>query len=145
MRKFVPYILSLLLGAIFGYILFLSNGDSLVSIFKENIEATAFQLGVFNNIDSAKDLSKKYDSAIIIKDEDVFRVYYSVLTNSNTISLMEDYLNRNKIAFYKKNIIVNDKALINSLDNYEKTMINVKDDTFKSINDLIMESYGGTI
>ena len=58
---------------------------------------------------------------------------------------MEDYLNKNKIAYYKKEIIVNDNGLIKALNKYEKSMINVSDDAFKAINEVIMESYGGEI
>ena len=42
-------------------------------------------------------------------------------------------------------IIVNDNGLIKALNKYEKSMINVSDDAFKAINEVIMESYGGEI
>ena len=106
---------------------------------------TGCQLGVDNNVTLAKEYSKKYPSSIIIKDDDVYRLYYSILSNDETISKMEDYLNKNNIAFYKKEILVKDNGLIKALNKYEKSMIEVSDDAFKAINEVIMESYGGEV
>jgi len=144
MKKFLPYIFSLLVGSVFGYLLFNSRDVSL-EVFKEEINATGFQLGVFNSIDLAKEYAKKYPDSIIIQEDDVYRVYYSILTNDKTILKMENYLNNKKIAFYKKEIKVSDKGLIKALSDYEKTMLEGNDTTFISINKLIMESYGGNI
>lgn len=144
MKRILPYIFSLLVGSVFGYLLFNSNEVSLPT-FSESINATGFQLGVFNKIDLAKEYVSKYPSAIIIEDGNVYRVYYSVLTNSKTIDRMEKYLNENKIAFYKKDITITDKGLIKALKEYENTMLEGNDVTFSSINKLIMESYGGNI
>ena len=144
MKKFLPYIFSLLVGSVFGYLLFNSK-DVTLNVFKEEINATGFQLGVFNSLDLAKEFSNKYPSSIVIQEDDVYRVYYSVLTNDNTINKMEEYLNNEQIAFYKKDIKVSDKGLINALTNYEKTMLEGGITTFISINKLIMDSYGGNI
>lgn len=145
MKKFLPYILSLLIGTVFGFILFQNNESDIKRVFKEEIKATAFQLGVFNSVDLAKEYQQKYPTSIIMNDDDVYRVYISILTNSKTISKMEEYLNNNKIAFYKKDITVNDSSLIKALNTYEKSMLDAKESTFTSLNKLIMESYGGNI
>lgn len=145
MKKFIPYILSLVVGTIFGFILFQNNSDKITSAFNERINATAFQLGVFNSIDLAKEYQNKFPSSIIMTDDDVYRVYISILTNSATISKMEEYLNKEKIAFYKKDITISDVALIKALNNYEKNMLSVSETTFISLNNLILESYGASI
>ncbi len=145
MKKFLPYILSLVIGTVFGFILFQNNGSDIKRVFKEEVKATGFQLGVFNSIDLAKEYQKKFPTSIIMNDDDVYRVYISILTNSKTISKMEEYLNNNKIAFYKKDIVVSDSSLIKALNNYEKNMLDGSESTFTSLNKLIMESYGGNI
>lgn len=145
MKKIRPYFISLLLGCIFGFIIFNQTNFDIKEVFKESIQATGFQLGVFNKIEAAKELNIKYPSSIIIEDHDVFRVYYSILTNDKTIKEMENYLNNNKIAFYKKEITVNDSGLIKALNNYESSMLKVNDNTFNEINKLIMGSYGGNL
>lgn len=145
MKKFIPYLLSLVLGIIFGILIFKNGEEKLLKVFNEEIKATAFQLGVFNDIDLAKDWKEKYTSSILMTDDDVYRLYFSILTNEEVISRMEDYLNKQKISFYKKDIVVTDSSLINALKSYEKNMLDVSDTTFASINNLIMESYGGNI
>lgn len=135
MKKIIPYLLAVILGYLISNFIF----DY------QNIKMTGFQLGVYNNVTLAKEYSKKYPSSIIIKDDDVYRLYYSILSNDEAISKMEDYLNKNNIAFYKKEILVKDNGLIKALNKYEKSMIEVSDDAFKAINEVIMESYGGEV
>ena len=85
MKKIIPYILAVILGYLISNLIF----DY------QNIKMTGFQLGVYNNITLAKEYSKKYPSSIIIKDDDVSRLYYSILSNNGistafaaTISLL---------------------------------------------------------
>lgn len=143
MKKLLPYIFSLVVGSVFGFLLF--NNQNIKPVFSESIKATGFQLGVFNSIDLAKEYVNKYPSSIIISEGDIYRVYISVLTNDKVINKMEDYLNNQKIAFYKKDITINDKGLIKALRSYEDSMLEGGTDTFVGINKLIMNSYGGNI
>lgn len=135
MKKILPYLIAL----IFGYLI--SN----LMFEYQNIKMTGFQLGVYNSLSLAKEYNKKYPSSIIIKDDDVYRLFYSILSNERVIIKMEDYLNDNKIAFYKKEITVNDNGLIKALNKYENSMLEVEGDSFKAINEIIMESYGDEI
>lgn len=144
MKKFLPYIFSLLVGSVFGYLIFNSKIVN-TKLLNDGINATAFQLGVFTSKDSAEEYLKKYPESIIMQDNDVFRVYYSILTNQKVINKMEKYLLKNKIFFYKKDITLVDKGLIKALKEYETSMIDVQDNTFFNLNKIIMESYGGNI
>ena len=135
MKKVIPYVLAILLGYFVANLIFDYQNSKLVG----------FQLGVYNSLSLAKEYNKKYPSSIIIKDDDVYRLFYSVLSNDKVIEKMEDYLNQEKIAFYKKEIMVKDNGLIKALSKYETSMIDVSDDSFKAINELIMESYGGEV
>ena len=144
MRKLLPYIFSLIVGSVFGFLIFNSREVNL-NVFKEEIKATGFQLGVFNSNELAKEYVQKFPSSIIINEGDVYRVYISVLTNAKTIDKMEKYLLDEKISFYKKDITINDKGLIKALQTYENTMLEGNNTTFWNINKLIMESYGGSI
>lgn len=108
-------------------------------------DLVGFQLGVYNSRELASEYQKKYPSSILIKDDDVYRLFYSVLSNDRVISKMEDYLNDNRISYYKKNIVISDSGLINALNKYEVSMIDASGDTFGMINEMIMESYGDEI
>ena len=50
-----------------------------------------------------------------------------------------------KISYFEKDITVSDKGLITALNDYESVMKEASTKTFKSINDLILESYGEKI
>ena len=144
MKKFLPYLFSLIIGSVFGYLLF-SHNEISIPVMKEEMNVTAFQLGVFNSIDLAKEYVKKYDTAIIMQDGDVYRVYFSILSKEKTISKMRNYLDNQNISYYEKNITISDKGLIKALENYEDTMLEGTFVTLESINKLIMESYGGSV
>ena len=112
-------------------------------VFANTIEATAFQLGVFNNEESAISLKDKYQDSIIIKDDDVYRVYYSILTNDKVITKMERYLINKNISYFLKTITVTNDDLIKAINEYEKAMIDGSNDVLVSINGLIMSSFKG--
>ncbi len=141
MKRIIPYLLSLILGVSFGYLLFQDADFDLKEVFANTINAKAFQIGVFNNEDGAKKLKEKYEDSIIVTDEDVYRVYYSILTNDKVISKMEKYLTTQNINYYMRNITINDEALIKALIEYEEAMLNGSEKVLISLNNLIMSSY----
>lgn len=142
MKKLTPYLLSLLIGTFFGYLLFQETEFNVKEVFATTLPVKAFQIGVFNSLDSAENLSNKYDS-IIIKDDNSYRVYYSILTNESVINRMEKYLTKEGINYYIKDIVISDKNLIKALDEYEDIMISGSDNILSNINKLIIESYEG--
>lgn len=139
----IPYLLSLLTGALFGFLIFKDTNFNIKNVFANTVNATAFQLGVFNNLNSAEELKKNYESAIIVKDEDVYRVYYSILTDNKVISKMEKYLTEQDINYYVKNITITDLNFIEALSEYENTMLKGSDTVLTSVNSLIMSNYKG--
>lgn len=143
MKKFIPYLLSLILGAFFGYLLFQDADFNIKDVFANTLTAKAFQLGVFNNLEGAEDLKKNYEGSIVMQDEDVYRVYYSILTNDKVIDKMEKYLTNQNISYYIKIITINDESLIKAISDYESTMEKGTDSVLTSINNLIMSSYRG--
>lgn len=144
MKRVLPYLCSLVLGVFFGFLLFQDTNLNIKDVFAETLSATGFQLGVFNNEQSAVDLRNKYDGAIIMQDEDVFRVYYSILTNPRVVVKMEKYLDDQSINYYLKTITVKDAELIKAINEYEKTMVEGSENVLVSVNKLITSSYKGS-
>ena len=142
MKKILPYLLSLIIGTAFGLLLFRDADFNIKEVFSETVSATAFQLGVFNNKEGAENLAKRYE-AIVMKDDDVYRVYYSILTNQSVINKMEAYLRAENIDYYLKNITIKDEELIKAIKEYEKTMIEGGTSVLISVNKLITSSYKG--
>ena len=144
MKKFIPYLCSIVVGTIFGFILFQDNSFNIQNVFAENLKVTAFQLGVFNNKAAAITLSNKHDGSIVKQDGDVYRVYYSFLTNNEVITKMEKYLTEKKIHYYLIEITIRDPSLIKAINEFEPSMIEGSESVLVSINKLITSSYQGS-
>ncbi len=143
MKKSIPYLLSLFIGTFFGYILFQDSDLNIKQVFANVLTVKAFQIGVFNSKEGALELKNKYEGSIVLEDEDVYRVYYSMLTNDQVIERMEKYLTNENISYYIKIITINDNSLIKAIEEYEEKMISGSDNVLISINKLIMETYEG--
>lgn len=143
MKKLIPYLLSLIIGCFFGYLLFQDTDFNVKDVFASTLPAKAFQLGVFNNLSAANEFKEKYEPAIVITDDDVYRVYYSILTNDKVIIKMEKYLKDNNINYYLKDVVITDDSLIKSLSEYESSMESGSNSVLTSINNLIISSYEG--
>jgi len=143
MKKTLPYICSLITGLVFGFFLFQDPDFDIREVFAETITVSAFQLGVFNNQDSALDLKSRHEGAIVMKEEDVYRVYFSLLTNDRVIARMSEYLNNQSINYFIRQITIRDSNLIRAINDYERTMVEGSDTVLISVNKLITSSYGG--
>lgn len=140
MKKVIPYVISLILGTIFGYLVFEKTDFNIKEVFGEYEEVTGFQLGVFNDIEVAKEFKNKYTPSVILKDDDVYRVYYSILKSDDVVSKMEDYLSNREISFYKKKLVIHDGELIRAINTYEGGILKGSDKVIESVNSLIMAS-----
>ena len=99
-KKFIPYLLAIFLGIVFGYYIF--DGEIHLSNILNKSDYKGFQIGVYTDYDKALTIKEKYAGSILIKDEELYRVYYAILHNDKNIQLMERYLNDNKINYYIK-------------------------------------------
>ena len=140
MKKIMPYIISLVMGTIFGYFVFDKTDFNIKEVFGDYEEVTGFQLGVFNDIKVAREFRDKYVPSVIFQDDDVYRVYYSILKDDEVVSKMEDYLSSKEISFYKKKITVHDADLISAIHTYEGGIIKGSDKVIENINNIIMSS-----
>ncbi len=105
----------------------------------------AFQVGVYTNLEAANIYKTKYNNAIVIKDNELYRVYVAILRNNNNIENMSNYLNKNNIDYYIREINIDNKDLKNSIDEYEKIMNNDSEIVFLEINKMIIKRYEESI
>lgn len=136
MKKIIKSIIILIIGISFGYYICDIN---FANIFKTNYKA--FQVGVYTNLDAANTYSTKYNNSIIIKDNELYRVYVAILKNDNNIEYMSNYLNKQNIDYYLKDININDKQLKKQINEYESIMNSKNELVFLEVNKMIMESY----
>ena len=138
-KKFIPYLLAIFLGIVFGYYIF--DGEIHLSNILNKSDYKGFQIGVYTDYDKALAIKEKYAGSILIKDEELFRVYYAILHNDKNIQLMERYLNDNKINYYIKDLEINDMEVINEISSIESLMAEANDSLFIELNKKILLSY----
>lgn len=140
-KKCVPYILAIVLGIIFGYFMF--DGEIHLSNILNKSDYIGFQIGVYTDKESASKIKEKYDGSVLIKDEELYRVYYAILHNDKNIELMERYLQEEKINYYLKDLEINDMNLISEINSLESLMVDATNPLFLELNKKILVSYEG--
>ena len=140
MKKFLKIIIVFIIGIICGYYICNINPKK---IFDTSYKA--FQVGVYTTEELANTYKSKYKNAIVIKDNELYRVYVAILRKENNIENMANYLNKNNIDYYIKEINISDKNLKNTINEYENIMNNNSEIVFLEINKMIMERYEESI
>lgn len=140
MKKFFKFILVFILGIMSGYYICNINPQKMF-----DTSYKAFQVGVYTSIDLANTYKSKHKNAIVIKDNELYRVYVAILRKENNIENMSNYLNKNNIDYYIRDINISDKNLKNTIDEYENIMSSDSEVVFLEINKMIMERYEESI
>lgn len=117
--------------------------------FDTNIEALAtsvksiyaVQVGVYKNIDNAKDVANKMEG-IVVLDNDYYRVYIDIIKDKEILNSREEYYKNNNINYYLK-IINPSKEFITKLDDYEIILKNtsISADKIKVVREQILKEY----
>lgn len=136
MKKLIKSLIILLFGIFLGY--YVCETKPLV-LFKTNYKA--FQVGVYTSIDAATTYSSKYKNAIIIQDNELYRIYVAILKDKDNIESMSRYLDSKGIDYYLKDLSIDDKNLKKTITEYENVMSNENEIVFLEINKMIMEKY----
>ena len=137
MRVLYKLLFIFIIGICVGY--YICNINVFNILFTNTYKA--FQIGVYTDYGIAETYSNKYDNSIIIKDNELYRVYAAILKNSDNIENMSKYLKRNNIDYYLKDINIDDKVLINEIKEYERIMDSNNEVVFLEINKIIMKKY----
>ena len=135
MKKIYKILFVFMIGIFVGYY-FCNN--KIFSIFNNTYKA--FQIGVYTDYNVANIYKNKFNS-IIVKDNELYRVYAAILKDSNNIENMSKYLRSNNIDFYLKDININNKNLVSDINKYENIMDSNNEKVFLEVNKLIIEKY----
>ena len=141
LKKSVPYMLAIILGIIFGYYIF--DGEFHLSNILNKSNYIGFQIGVYNDYETAEKIKSRFDGSVLIQDEELFRVYYAILHNDKNIEQMERHLQKENINYYLKELKINDMSLISELTSIENLMDDASGSLFLELNKKILSSYKG--
>ena len=137
MKKFRPVVLAVIIGCTCAFILFKQVEEK--TLVKVEGNAVAIQIGVFTKEENARNMSKTY-GGIVTNDGEVYRVYYSVLSNDDNIEFMTNHLKSNGINYYLKKITLDEEILDKSAE-YETLMKSTNAESKMTINKELLEMY----
>ena len=134
-KKLIIIMLALVIGGSIAYFMFSREyvDDS------GKVRVKAFQVGVFTNYDNALKVADR-NNGIVVNDNDVYRVYVSILSNQEAVEKMKEYYDEIGLHYYLRDIEVDDEFL-NSIKNTEDLLIVSDTDTYNIINLNVLSKY----
>ena len=142
MKSMITIFLGVVTSVMIG-ILFIdeSSSKTITPVTSSYGSLVAFQLGAYNDYDSALKEAEK-QSSIVVKDDEHYLVYSSLLSNTANIERMMNYLDDKNVYYYVKTIDANEE-FTNELFKYEEMMkSSTSDIAFLRLNSKILELYG---
>ena len=81
----ITIFISLIVGSSFAFIIYKNiNKEVSIAVSNDNV-ITYFQVGVFKDETNANNYMQKYNSSIIIKDKEYYRVIIAIAKNESSI------------------------------------------------------------
>lgn len=138
MKKGIIIILiAVMLGGGFAYYLF--NNIVVKEKDTDKIMVNAFQVGAFTSYDNAVRVAER-DNGIVVKDEDIFRVYVAILYDKEAVNKLGDYYNKIGLNYYLKPIYVSNSFIEEIKDNEELLKVS-STETYVTINSDVLSKY----
>lgn len=139
-----------LIAAVFAVILAIGIGclfmktsatdEEIKTVMNSSGQLKAFQIGAYSSVDAANESALAVNGTVEY-DGTYYYVYASILSDSQNIEHMINYLNENNIYYYVKNITASE-AFKNELYKYEELMKStVSDVAFLELNEKILDLY----
>ena len=140
LKILLPIICSILIGFLFGKIIFNKYDSNAINAFVEKDIVYFIEIGVFEDEKAAIDnFSNSY---LIIKEDNSFHVYGGITKNTKTRDKLKDYYlkNTNNINVYER--VIDNEQFTTILEQYDKiTMIATKDEDLLEIEKIVMSNY----
>ncbi len=133
--------ISIAIGTFFAFVIFKNINNDVQLVLNEDNIVTFFQVGVFKNNENAQNFMQNYNSSIIIKDKEYYRVIIAILMNDEAIAKEKAFFDSLGIEYYLKKESISDKEFINKLQEYEHLLISASDETYNTVNKNILKLY----
>ena len=138
MKKGIIIILiAVMLGGGFAYYLF--NNIVVKEKDTDKTMVNAFQVGAFTSYDNAVRVAER-DNGIVVKDEDIFRVYVAILYDKEAVNKLGDYYNKIGLNYYLRPIYVSNSFIEEIKDNEELLKVS-STETYVTINSDVLSKY----
>lgn len=145
--KFIFYILiSIILGVTFGRVFFKDYNDNSLTAFKEGEKLYFVQTGVYDSIDTIKEVYEDYDKYLIQEEDNNYHVYVGISTSKNIANRIKDYYKTLGNNIYIKKNNINNYDFLSILKEYEKIInITSNDEDLIDIERIIISNYKETV
>lgn len=103
---------------------------------KENM--FVLQLGIFKNYDNAFEKKQSVKGSIIYQNKDVYYVLAGISKEETSLYKIEEYLKKENISYYKKQMIISYDA--DNLEKYNLLLQKTSDvETIKTLNEKVLK------
>ncbi len=138
LKMFGSIIFSILLGYLFGKVIFNQYDKNLLDAFKEKTPVFFLQQGVYSSIDSLEKNTKNIRNYVYVKDNNYYRVYVAITRNPENVNKLKEMFTKKGNDIYVRELEVSNKEFINILDQYDKLTKLTSDEN--NINKIIKET-----
>ncbi len=137
MKKIRPTLLAVLVGCSCAFYLFKNVEKK--TLVETRYNAVAVQIGVFKDADNAQKMSNTY-GGLVFEDDDLYRVYYSILNKDENIDFITNYLSEKGINYYLRDLRLNEDTLADGQE-IEAMMTKTKGESKLAINEELLNMY----
>lgn len=143
MKSYIKIIIgALLIGSLFAYFFYKDINASVEALSSVENTVHLFQVGVFKNIDNAKNMQDNYTSAIIYEDNSgYFRVLVGIAYMEENKVKLEAFFTNLGVEYYIKDVKMNEE-FTDMLRNYETVIIKSEErEVIENINAAMLELF----
>lgn len=139
MKKIIiPVFCSILLGFLFGKVIFNKYDTNSINTFKEGEKVYMILLGTYNNMNDIKNAYENIDNFLIIENNNNYFLYSGITKNNDTAKRINKYYKNSEI----KEEYINNEKFLNILDEYDKiTLIASSDKDLIGIETIVISNY----
>lgn len=120
MKKYLMItLIAVLVGGLFAFYLFCGIDRTVADVIRNDGRITVFQSGAFETEANALLEKNKFEQAIVVQDENLYRVYIGVSYDEEVTLAYDNYFKKNNYNYFRKKIKVSDSYL-NNLKKYEE-------------------------
>ncbi len=120
MKKFfITVILAILIGVVFGKLMFDQYDHKLKEVFKETEKVYFLQQGVYSNLENVTKNITKISHYVVEKDDLYYRVYVGITKNEKNINKIREILIGDGNDIYVRELNLNQTPFLDVLNQYD--------------------------
>lgn len=136
---------ALLIGAVLAFVFYRSVEEEVQAFSSDAVTLYLFQVGVFKSYENATNFAGKFESKIVVVDNEYYRVFVGLTSQSNNKNKLMSYYDSKGINYYIKEYLI-DKDFFAMLEEYEVVLENTSSsDAIDKLNQEMLdlfEEYG---